>query len=98
MLSKQKISLILFLSKNRALPLLRSYLFSSDQVSFLAQSFTSQVEYCALQKHIYAQSFSFLYLSSQESQFQVPTTEPFVGIGEDPGFNASTTHQQNPKY
>jgi hypothetical protein len=24
--------------------------------------------------------------------------EPFVGTGADPGFNASTTHQQNPNY
>jgi hypothetical protein len=98
MLSKQKISLILLLSKHKALPLLISYLFSSDQTSFLAQSFTSQVEYCALQQQIYTQSFSFLYFSSQQSQFQVPTTEPFVGTGADPGFNASTTHQQNPNY
>jgi hypothetical protein len=31
----------------------------------------------------------FLFLSSQQSQFQVPTTKPFVGTGEDPGFNAT---------
>jgi hypothetical protein len=24
--------------------------------------------------------------------------EPFVGTGADPGFNASTMHQQNPNY
>jgi hypothetical protein len=24
--------------------------------------------------------------------------EPFVGTRADPGFNASTTHQQNPNY
>jgi hypothetical protein len=30
----------------------------------------------------------FLYFNSQKSQFQVPTTEPFVGTREDPGFNA----------
>jgi hypothetical protein len=30
----------------------------------------------------------FLYFSSQQSQFQVLTMELFVGIGENPGFNA----------
>jgi hypothetical protein len=28
----------------------------------------------------------------------VPATEPFVGTGVDPGFNTTTTHQQNPNY
>jgi hypothetical protein len=28
------------------------------------------------------------FLNSQQSQFQVPTTEPFVGTGADPRFNA----------
>ena len=28
----------------------------------------------------------------------VPATEPFAGTGADPGFNATTTHQQNPNY
>jgi hypothetical protein len=37
---------------------------------------------------IYTHSFSFLYLISQQSQFQVSATEPFVGTGADPGFNA----------
>ena len=69
MLSKQKFSLIFLLSKHKALPLLGSYLFSSDQISFLAQSFASQVEYCALQQQIYAHNLSFLYFSSQQSQF-----------------------------
>ena len=76
------------LSKNKALPLLRSYLFSSYWISFLAQSFTSQVEYCTLQQHIYANIFSFLYFSSQQSQFQVPSKKPFVGTWADLGFNA----------
>jgi hypothetical protein len=40
----------------------------------------------------------FFFLSSQQSQFQVPTTEPFVGTGADPGFNPTTMHQQNPNY
>ena len=40
----------------------------------------------------------FLFLSSQQSQFQIPTMEPFVGIGVDPGFNATTMHQQNSNY
>ena len=31
---------------------------------------------------------SFFFFSSQQSQFRVPTTEPFVGTGADPGFNA----------
>jgi hypothetical protein len=31
---------------------------------------------------------SFFFLSSQQSQFQVLTTKPFVGTGENPGFNA----------
>ena len=31
---------------------------------------------------------SLFFFSSQQSQFQVPTTEPFVGTGPDPGFNA----------
>jgi hypothetical protein len=31
-----------------------------------------------------------LFFSSQQSQL----IEPFVGIGVDPGFNASTTHQK----
>jgi hypothetical protein len=35
-----------------------------------------------------------LFFSSQQSQFQVPATEPFVGTGADPGFNASTTHNK----
>ena len=30
----------------------------------------------------------FIFLSSQQSQFQVLTTEPFVGTGADPRFNA----------
>ena len=93
-----KISTYLTLSKHKALPLSRSYLFSSDRVSFLASSFASQVEYCALQQQIYTQSFSFLYFSSQQSQFQVPTMEPFVGIGVDPGFNTTRAHQENPNY
>jgi hypothetical protein len=98
MLSKQKFPLILPLSKYKALPILGSYLFSLDRVSFLAQSFASQVEYYELQQHIYVHSFSFLYFSSQQSQFQVPTIEPFVGTGAYLGFNASTSHQQNPNY
>jgi hypothetical protein len=40
----------------------------------------------------------FLFLSSQKSQFHILAIEPSVGIGADPGFNASTTHQQNPNY
>ena len=35
---------------------------------------------------IFAQRFFFL--SSQQSQFQVPATKPFVGTRADPGFNA----------
>jgi hypothetical protein len=31
---------------------------------------------------------SFFFFSSQQSQFQVPAMEPFVGTGADPGFNA----------
>jgi hypothetical protein len=50
-LLKQKFPLILPLPEKKSL---RSYLFSSNPVSFLAQSFTSQVEYCALQQQIYA--------------------------------------------
>jgi hypothetical protein len=34
----------------------------------------------------------------QKSQFQVSTMEPFFGTRVDPGFNATTTHQQNPNY
>jgi hypothetical protein len=30
----------------------------------------------------------FFFFSSQQSQFQVLTIEPFVGTGADPGFNA----------
>jgi hypothetical protein len=30
----------------------------------------------------------FFFLNSQQSQFQVRKIEPFVGIGENPGFNA----------
>jgi hypothetical protein len=36
----------------------------------------------------------FFFLISQQSQFQVPATEPFVGIGAEPGFNATTTQQK----
>jgi hypothetical protein len=36
----------------------------------------------------------FLFLSSQQSQFQVPTMEPFVSTGVDPGFN---TYNNTPK-
>jgi hypothetical protein len=67
MLLKHKFSLILLLSKHKALPFFGSYLFSSDQIYFLAQSFANQVEYCTLQQHIYAQSFSFLFFNSQQS-------------------------------
>jgi hypothetical protein len=97
MLSKQKFPLyLLYLSTN--LYFFQDLTsFSSDQFSFLAQSFTSQVEYCALHNRS-THKFYFLYFSSHQSQFQVPTMEPFVGTGEDPGFNASTMHQQNPNY
>jgi hypothetical protein len=91
--SKQKFPLILPLSEHKTL---LSYLFSSDMILFLAQIFASQVEYCTPQQQIYAQRF--LFFSSQQSQFQVPAMEPFVGTRADPGFNASTTHQQNPNY
>jgi hypothetical protein len=82
MLPKQIISLI-FLLPNQ-----KDYLFSSEIITFLAQRFVIQVECCALQQQIYAHRFSFLYFSSQQSQFQVPTMEPFIGTGVDPGFNA----------
>jgi len=39
-----------------------------------------------------------ILFDSQQSQFQVPTTEPFVGIGANPRFNATKTHQKNPNY
>jgi hypothetical protein len=64
MLSKKKIPLILPLPENKAL---RSYLFSSDQVYFLAQSFTCQLEYCILQQKIYTQSFLFSSVPSNHS-------------------------------
>jgi hypothetical protein len=64
MLSKKKFPLILPLPEHKAL---RSYLFSSDQVSFLAQSFASQLEYCALQQQIYAQSFLFSSVPNNHS-------------------------------
>jgi len=63
-LSKQTFPLILPLSEHKYL---RSYLFSSDLVSLLAQSFASQVEYCALQQYIYAQSFLFSSVPSKHS-------------------------------
>jgi hypothetical protein len=59
MLLKQKISLILPLLKHKALSLLRSYLFSSNWVSFLAHTFAIQVEYCTLQNHIYTRDSLF---------------------------------------
>jgi hypothetical protein len=49
-LSKQKFPLILPLLEHKALI---SYLFSSYLIPFLAQSFASQVEYCAPQQQIY---------------------------------------------
>jgi hypothetical protein len=55
-LSKKKFPLILPLPEHKDL---RSYIFSLDPVSFLAQIFTSQVEYCAQQQHIYAQIFLY---------------------------------------
>jgi hypothetical protein len=61
---KQKFPLILPLPEHKAL---RSYLFSSDQVSFLAQSFAIQVEYYALQQQIYAQSFIFSSVPNNHS-------------------------------
>jgi len=41
---------------------------------------------------IFAQSLFFL--GYQQSHFQVSSTEPFVGTGVDPGFNATTLHQK----
>jgi len=43
-------------------------------------------------------AYRFFSLSSQQSQFKVPTIEPFVGIGADPRFNATTTQPQIPNY
>jgi hypothetical protein len=50
-LSKKNFPLILPLSKHKDL---RSYFFSSYWTSILAYIFASQVEYCALQRQIYA--------------------------------------------
>jgi hypothetical protein len=63
-LSKKKFPLILPLLEHKAL---RSYLILSDPVYFLAQSFTSQVEYCTLQQQIYAQIFLFSSVPNNHS-------------------------------
>jgi hypothetical protein len=93
-LSKQKFPLILPLSEHKAL---RSYLFSSDLTSLLSTELHKSSRILRTTTTDLRTKLS-LFFSSQQSQFQVPTTEPFVGTGADPGFNASTMHQQNPNY
>jgi hypothetical protein len=93
-LSKQKFPLILPLSEHKDL---RSYLFPSDQTSLLSTNIHKSSRVLCT-RAIDLRTELSLFFSSQQSQFQVPTTEPFVGTGADPGFNASTTHQQNPNY
>jgi hypothetical protein len=97
MLSKQKFPLILFYLSTKILPLSRSYLFFFRSGFFLSTELhkSSRILHTTTTDLRTKILFSF---SSQQSQFQVPTTEPFVGTGADPGFNASTTHQQNPNY
>jgi hypothetical protein len=63
-LSKKKFPLILPLLEQQVL---RSYLFSSNPVPFLALNLTSQVEYYALKQHIYAQSFLFSLVPNNHS-------------------------------
>jgi hypothetical protein len=93
-LSKQKFPLILTLSEHQALI---SYLFSSDHTSLLGMELhNSSRVLCTTTTNLRTELS--LFLSSQQSQFQVSTMKPFVGTGAEPSFNASTGHQKNPNY
>jgi hypothetical protein len=74
-----------------------SYLFSSDMNSLLSTEIHKSSRILRT-RETYLRTKISLFFSSQQSQFQVPTTKPFVGIGADPGFNTSTMHQQKPNY
>jgi hypothetical protein len=93
MLSKQKFPLILLYQSTKL------YLFQ-DLTSFLQIGFFLSTKLhkssriLALQQQIYAQSFSFLYFSSQQSQFQVPTTNHLLAQGQTQG---STLQQRTNK-
>jgi hypothetical protein len=93
-LSKQKFPLILPLSENKDL---RYYLFYSDRTSLLSTKIHKSSRVLRTRETGLHTELS-LFLSSQQSQFQVLATKPFVGTGADPRFNASTVHQQSPNY
>ena len=92
-----KNSTLLTLSKHKALLISIYYLFFFRSGFFLSiELHKSSRILCTTTTDLRIELlFSF---SSQQSQFQVPAIEPFVGTGADPGFNASKTHQQNPNY
>ena len=93
-LSKQKFPLILPLSEHKDL---RSYLFSSYLISFLSIELRKSSRILCTTTTDLRTKLS-LFFNSQQSQFQVPIIEPFVGTGADPGFNVATMHQHNPNY
>jgi hypothetical protein len=93
-LSKQTFPLILPLSEHKDL---RSYLFSLDWTCLLSTELQNSSRILLTRATDLRTELSLLF-SSQQSQFQVPAMEPFVGTGADLRFNASTAHQQNPNY
>jgi hypothetical protein len=98
MLSKQKFSLILLLSKHKDLPLLRSYLFSSDHISFLAQSFTSQVEYLHTSATDLHTELLFSLLQFPTITVSGPDNRTICWHRGRPRVQCLTMHQQNPNY
>jgi hypothetical protein len=75
-LSKKQFPLILPLPEHKSL---RSYLFSSDPIPFLAQ-----VEYCALHQHIYTLVFLFSSVPSNHS-FTSQKQNHFLAQGKTQG-------------
>jgi hypothetical protein len=87
-LSKKKFPLFLPLSEHKDLI---SYLFLQMRLPSLTTELRKSSRILRTTTTDLCTEIS-LFFSSQQSQFQVPTTEPIVVTGVDPRFNASTTH------